>query len=296
MTSVALPNGRRASRIAFGCAGIGGSHGYAASRRCLAAAYESGLTHFDVAPSYGLGAAEQFVGRFLREVNGHDITLTTKAGIARPDAKFSWMLRAQSIVRPMLGLMPSVRRSIGNRARQSSMRGKFSKADLEASLHESLRFLGRDHIDIFLMHELRAEDISDELLEFLGRVRQEGKIGTYGFGSRRFETGRIIDRYPNSMPVVQTSWTALDVPLSLPAGVLCSFFGVLRGATAFQEKLQADPIFRENMKVRLSSSLETPEKVKGALILAALQQSNNGLVIVSSSKADRIRDLGRWGA
>ena len=72
------------SRLGFGTSGIMGAALTSRGRlRLLDAAFDAGIRHFDTAPLYGLGLAEEVLGRFARRCRG-DITLTTKFGLEPP--------------------------------------------------------------------------------------------------------------------------------------------------------------------------------------------------------------------
>ena len=73
--------GFQASRIALGCGRLTAGAGLKRSEAIIKAALEGGITHFDVAPSYGLGSAEDAVGILLGNTA---VTITTKVGIPRP--------------------------------------------------------------------------------------------------------------------------------------------------------------------------------------------------------------------
>jgi len=79
------------SEISFGAAPLGGLY-----RACprdqametLDLAWESGIRYFDVAPWYGLGLAERYMGDFLRDKPRDAYVLSTKVGrLLRPVAK-----------------------------------------------------------------------------------------------------------------------------------------------------------------------------------------------------------------
>src|SRR4051812_7191906 len=68
------------SALGLGCAGLFSLPRRADRRAVLDAAYDLGVRHFDVAPMYGLGAAEPELGGF---VGGRrdEVTVATKFGI-----------------------------------------------------------------------------------------------------------------------------------------------------------------------------------------------------------------------
>src|SRR3954470_5130549 len=76
----ALPPG---GPLGCGCPGLMGRIDRSGSVRLLETAFDAGVTHFDVARSYGYGEAESAVGEFLARHRG-GVTITTKLGIAPP--------------------------------------------------------------------------------------------------------------------------------------------------------------------------------------------------------------------
>jgi len=90
------------------------------SRDLLAAYVETGGTLVDTAHSYGRGAAETLLGSLLGEVVDRDeVTICTKAGIVRREG--------QRVV-------------------------DTSRGALLAQLDTSLRRMGTDHVDLWLVH------------------------------------------------------------------------------------------------------------------------------------------------
>lgn len=73
----------RPGPLSIGMAPLGGLYGPVAEAEAtatLATALESGVTHFDTAPHYGRGLAEERLGSFLANIDGHATTVSTKVG------------------------------------------------------------------------------------------------------------------------------------------------------------------------------------------------------------------------
>src|SRR5258708_5460929 len=107
----------RVSVLGFGCGAIGGLfvRGEAGEQRAaVERALASGVTYFDTAAQYGDGESERNLGRVLREL-GADAVVGTKARLGAHD-------------------LPDASRA------------------LRRKLEESLVRLGRDHIDVFTLH------------------------------------------------------------------------------------------------------------------------------------------------
>src|ERR1700744_6008843 len=79
-------------RLGFGCSGLMASLDRFESARVLRSAAEAGISHFDVAPSYGYGEAEGVLGEFLRG-RRDAFTVTSKFGIAPPSRRWSTVVR-----------------------------------------------------------------------------------------------------------------------------------------------------------------------------------------------------------
>lgn len=170
--------GLNISVLTFGCGAVGGlmTRGAPADQeRAVARAVEAGVNHFDTAVAYGNGASEQNLGRVLARLKPN-VIVSTKVRV------------------------PAERRNIG--------------AAIAASLDGSLERLGRDHVDVFQLHNEiaeRADGLTMSVDEVLGDVvpalnsaREQGKTRHIGFtaigetaalhrviASRAFDTAQV---------------------------------------------------------------------------------------------------------
>jgi hypothetical protein len=291
MLTTSLPNGRSTGQLAFGCGGIGGALNYADSKKLLIAAWDAGFRHFDVAPSYGLGMAEAYLGRFLKEVGPRDATLTTKAGIRAAGGSAALTSAIKHIARPFLNQVPTLRRKLGERMRSAAARGLFAPDDIRASIDQSMRALGVEHIDVLLMHELCAGDLSEELTTILNDAVRAGKIGSFGVGSRREDAAELSITLPDSFHYFQTSWE-LDFPiLPKPAHGVSNCHGVLRQRQMLDTRLLQKQQLVEEVAHVTGIDLRDNQGKLDLLLGMALADVGEGLVIVQSSKPSRIRQL-----
>lgn len=147
------------SRLTFGCGAVGGlmTKGEAKDQdRAVAWARDNGINFFDTAPSYGNGASETNLGRALAG-NTDGIIVSSKVGLPAVE-------------------LADVARTV------------------ESSLHDSLRRLQLDHIDLFQLHNtvgqsdrygmLNADQILDELLPVFEKLRDAGKTRYLGFTAK----------------------------------------------------------------------------------------------------------------
>jgi len=147
--------GLTVSVLGFGCGAVGGlmvRGAPADQQRAVARAVEAGITYFDTAPSYGDGASETNLGRVLK------------------------------------ALKPDVR--VGTKVRLSAADKTNIAGAVVASMEASLRRLGRDHVDLFQLHNAITVDdhpdsisvrmLRDEIVPAFGRLREQGKTRFLG--------------------------------------------------------------------------------------------------------------------
>jgi aryl-alcohol dehydrogenase-like predicted oxidoreductase len=167
------------SRLGFGCGGVMGRVGRAQSLRVIAAAFDGGITHFDVARLYGYGEAEALVGEALAGKRDK-VVIASKFGLTAPRA--AGALRslkpiAQKLAASVPGARAVLRSLVGGAAQAPD---RFSVPSAQASLEQSLAALKTDYLDILFLHDCGAGDLSGELAVFLDRQVRAGKIRAYG--------------------------------------------------------------------------------------------------------------------
>ena len=109
------------------------------------AAIDHGVTFFDTGASYSGGNAEPRLGKALSALtNKHDLVVATKAG-SYADGQGKW-------------------------------REDFSSLGVRRTVEASLTRLGLDAIPLLHLHGPEIADITDDLLDTLARLREEGKV------------------------------------------------------------------------------------------------------------------------
>lgn len=150
------------SRLAYGCWRVAGSSNpseftpekEAAGIKAVLTAYEAGYTVFDNADIYGGGLAEVILGKALKQVSGmrENIVIVTKCGVRRagdPDPEFPY-------------------------------RYDFSKEYIVRSCENSLKRLGVDSIDIYLLHRPDYLCDPEEVVEAFEKLHSQGKVKAFG--------------------------------------------------------------------------------------------------------------------
>ena len=198
---VSLPTGATTSALGYGCSQLMGRTGRAESIRLVEAAFDAGITHFDVARLYGYGEAEGALGDFLAR-RRDDVTVTTKLGLD-PPARSRGLAIAKAVARPLARAVPPLRRLARERASRMIEGGRFGVAEARASLETSLRELRTDRVDLLLLHECRPGDLSDDLLGFLGEQVRSGTVGAIGLATDPASSAAIASDRPEAARVVQ---------------------------------------------------------------------------------------------
>lgn len=150
------------SRLAYGCWRIGGNCETAESSperlatggRAVLAAYEAGITLFDNADIYCGGEAEKIFGAALREV---------------PD------MRQRILVASKCGI-----RKQGDPQADAPYRYDFSAGHIVWSCEQSLKRMGVECIDLYMLHRPDYLWAPEEVAGAFSRLLQSGKVRQFG--------------------------------------------------------------------------------------------------------------------
>lgn len=149
--------GLNVSRLCLGCMTYGepsrGKHAWTlpeeSSRPLIKQAIDAGINFFDTANSYSDGSSEEIVGRVLGEYLKRDqYVLATK------------------VFFPL-----------------SNLKGGLSRASIMQSIHDSLKRLGTDYVDLLQIHRWDYDTPIEETLEALNDVVKAGKARFIGASS-----------------------------------------------------------------------------------------------------------------
>jgi aryl-alcohol dehydrogenase-like predicted oxidoreductase len=136
------------SLAGLGCNNFGRRIDETAAGRVVAAALEAGVTTFDTADLYGDGFSEEYLGRALG-ARRDDAVIVTKFGMRQPPD----------------GLAPG------------------SAAWVARACEESLRRLGTDRIDVYLLHTPDPSTPIGETLTAMSELIRQGKVREIGLSN-----------------------------------------------------------------------------------------------------------------
>jgi len=148
------------------------------ARACTHAAFDAGITFFDTANVYGLGAAEEVWGEILPEFPRDSYVLATK------------------LYSPM----------------GEGHAGGLSAREIHTQLDASLRRLRTDYVDLYQCHRYDPDTPIEETLEALTEVVRAGKVRYIGFSE--WMTDQIeaaldvpgVVRFVSSQPQYNMVW------------------------------------------------------------------------------------------
>jgi D-threo-aldose 1-dehydrogenase len=279
--------GRRTTQLGFGCA-FPPSVTSQQAATYLDAAYDAGIRHFDVAPSYSEGAAERYLGAFLKRHDG-DITVTTKYGLLPPAARPRHVQIARTVLRPVLRALrrvPMVATGLSKTASAMNVSSKaaFSEAQARRSLEYSLKQLGLDKVDLFLLHEPNAADLADErLLQFLNESVAAKRIGSFGTGG---DSNRVMSLYETRRAycnVMQFDWTAFSPDVDLGNSFRVHYWVFSRKLHELHRTLLERADLRKRWSEHVGMELGDVQKLAALMLKAALVRYPNSIVLFTSS-------------
>ncbi len=289
--SFSLSGGAKISRIGFGCSGLMARLGRRESRGLLETAFANGITHFDVARSYGYGEAESVVGDFIAERRSA-VTITTKVG-ALPPPKKKLLGVARGMARRLVAINPAFRRQFRKMGRTMSKFGCFDLPTVRESVETSLRQLRTETIDFLLLHDCTLDDLADpELLRYLEDLQRAGTVRQFGVGTSFDVAAGAHLAYPAFSDVVQFAnnpWQPNMLDAGWTSGSMVFTHSAVGPAFAkIRPALAADPALAARWSNQLGFDAMDSQKLGEALLAAALAANPNGCVLFSSQRISTI--------
>ncbi|MBI5975332.1 aldo/keto reductase [Staphylococcus canis] len=147
-----LKSGIELSELGLGCMSLGTDFKHAET--IIDTAVEHGITYFDTADIYDKGINEEIVGKALKKYQQRDdIIIGTKVGNHLKD-------NGDTFWDP-------------------------SKKYIKTNVKSSLKRLGLDQLDLYMLHGGTIDDPLDETISAFDELKQEGLIKAYGISSIR---------------------------------------------------------------------------------------------------------------
>lgn len=262
MPTVRLPGTELVvSRFVFGTASLFNVGSQPKRLALLEAAVEAGFTHFDTAPYYGFGWAERDLGELVKR--HPQVTVTTKVGIYSPGGEEA--SRIAVLFRKAGGrILPALSRPTVD----------FSLARAQSAFDASLQRLQSDRVALYMLHEPELSMVAtDEWQRWLEREVSRGRIDAFGLALTAERLKPFLDTGSGLGPVVQVldsledkeadCLTAGGRPLQITYGYV----------SAARQNGSSQPV--------------------GTILRAALFRNKQGAIIVSTTKAERVKQYAK---
>ncbi|MCL2731603.1 MAG: aldo/keto reductase, partial [Actinomycetia bacterium] len=187
-------------RLGLGCAPLGNLYRAISDEEAeaaVAAAFDTGATYFDIAPHYGLGRAEERLGRALAGRDRSSYVLSTKVGRRLRDLEPGEEVDEQGYV---------------DNPRRARVRD-FTPDGIRATLEGSLERLGVDAVDIVYLHDV--EDHLDAVrgggFAALAALRDQGMVKAVGFGMNYSGVlAELVTEFDVDVVLCAGRWTLLE--------------------------------------------------------------------------------------
>ena len=270
MQRVSIGEGHTISRLVYGMMRIKDAPDRSAAGLCakLQAALEVGITTVDHADIYGGYSHEEFFGAAIRGTGLRDqIEIVTKCGIIYPGGPYGDVAMKHYDT---------------------------TGAHIRASVDRSLRLLGTDRIDLFLIH--RPDPLMDhhDAGAALDAVVRAGKVRAVGVSNfRPWDVGALQAAMQNRLAVnqIELSLAAVaafgngDIPHLQERGMVPMAWSPIAGARLMASADDPTPL------ERILDRIATAQGVgRAAVAVAWLLAHPSGIVpVLGSNQIDRIR-------
>jgi D-threo-aldose 1-dehydrogenase len=292
MRRIAVPGiGIQIPVLGFGCSALS-SVGEKKARRLLETAFDAGVRHFDVARYYGYGESEGMLGTFIKSRRAQ-VTITTKFGI-EPPRRTNALRLAMQAGRRLVQLVPAARSVLRRRAQGLVKGGAFGVQDARTSLETSLRELGTDYIDFFLLHDYAVpENPPDELVAFLTDAAKAGKIRYFGLGAGIENILRALECQPQLCSIVQFENSVLvrnveKLPIGEPIHLVITHGSLSASYHSVSAFLKTHSESARKWSAELAVDCSRDETISALMLNYSVQVNPNGLVLFSSRDALRV--------
>lgn len=291
------------SCLGFGCASLGSRVAERDGRNALARGYDAGVRWFDVAPSYGAGAAEPILGDVLKG-RRDQVWICTKVGLVPPPENAA-RKALRALARPVVAAAGPLRAMIRKSGATANRALPLTPELLRASLDRSLTRLGTDRVDVYALHNARPEDLArDDILRTLedlltaGKTRAVAVAGRADAAAAALAQGAPFALVQFAQPVAQHAAGPPADPRDAPgpglfaaaqaAGMGCvthSVFGVGGSLAAVRARLDRDAALRARLA---EAGFDGPaDRAAAALLLARARACNPDGVVLASMFSDR---------
>lgn len=262
-----------ASAVGLGTWAIGGwmwgGTDEAEAVKAIHASLDEGITLVDTAPAYGMGRAEEILGRALRGRRDKAV-ISTKCGLVWHTQKGNYFFSQQE---------KPVHRYLGADA-------------IRYELEQSLKRLGTDYVDHYVTHWQDATTPVEETMGALLDLQSQGKIKSIGASNCSFAdvkaylaTGQL-DAIQEEYSMVKRGLEEALLPLCRANAVSVLSYsslalGLLSGKIGPERKFTGDDLRKDNPRFSVSNRQKVSAFMQEIKPLASAHKATEGQVVVA---------------
>ncbi len=272
-------SGVSASAIGLGTWAMGGwmwgGHDDANSIKAIQASIDAGVTLIDTAPAYGLGRAEELVGKAI-EGRRDQVVIATKCGMVWDTDKGNYFVDEHD---------KKIHRYLGAES-------------VRAELETSLKRLRTDYVDLYITHWQDPTTPIAETMGALEDLKREGKIRSIGISN---VNASEMKQYLASgqLDSIQECYNMLDrqieeelVPLCVENDVAVLSYssmalGLLSGKIGPDRVFEGDDLRRENPKFSVENRQRVADFMKVLLPIAQSHNVEPGQIVIAWTIAQK---------
>jgi aryl-alcohol dehydrogenase-like predicted oxidoreductase len=191
-------------KIGFGGASLTSMPSLNQAIKLLDLTFDLGIRHYDTAPIYGNGYSEVIYSKFLKGKR-KEVFLVTKFGLGNPSKVFPLiapqLIRLNYLRRQLVGSA-----NLENQINSSVLSNYNSKIDAKQIIHSiesSLKRLGTDHLNALMLHESLPNNLTDDSIYELLKLKEAGKVLKIGIACN-------VDRIIQESKSIEPIWDILQ--------------------------------------------------------------------------------------
>lgn len=207
------------TKLGYGCVALTKFDGVKDAVRFLDTVLDYDICYFDTAPIYGQGYSEKILGSFLRNKNRANIEIATKFGLHVPPTKLNMHLAMY---------INSIKRRFTHHKGLSSNTDdikiipyrEITARQIEFSFKKSLKNLGTEYIDNYMLHEAYPHFLTEDAIMLLHEYKKAGLVRKIGVASNYHNIKLCSDIEVQNWDMLQYEsgelFPSKDIPLRFP--------------------------------------------------------------------------------
>jgi len=272
-------SGVSASAIGLGTWAMGGwmwgGHDDVNSIKAIQASVDAGITLIDTAPAYGLGRAEELVGKAI-EGRRDQVVIATKCGMVWDTDKGNYFVDEHD---------KKIHRYLGAES-------------VRSELETSLKRLRTDYVDLYITHWQDPTTPISETMGALLDLKKEGKIRSIGISNvnademKQYLAAGQLDSIQECYNMLERQLEDELVPLCVENNVAILSYssmalGLLSGKIGPDRVFEGDDLRRENPKFSVENRKRVAEFMKVLQPIADAHNVQPGQIVIAWTIAQK---------